>query len=195
LSAVTIPANAEASIQTVKSFDEKQRAASGQSLQRVVRVTPPGASGNPPAEKAKTTPKPKEGSMNIAEQIQALEADRAAKQARMNEITQKAMEEGRTKDGAEREEFDTLRDEIKSLDDEIKDLRELEQINKAKAVPAAGDKPENAAKAREGINAVQLKPKPEKGIEFARYAMSLGAPKGSLPQAYEIAKSRFADSP
>lgn len=197
LSAVTIPANAEASIQSVKSFDQQQRAASGQSVQRVVRVTPPGASGNPPAAKAKTTPKPKEGYMNIAEQIKALEASRAEKAARMNELTEKSMSEGRTKDAAEREEFETLRDEIKSLDDEIKDLRELEQINQAKAAPVAGGAAAEAAKARAGapVNAVQLKPQLEKGIEFARFAMCLGAAKGDLPQAYELAKSRFADSP
>lgn len=197
LSSVTIPMNAEASIQSVKSFDQQQRAASGQSVQRVVRVTPPGASGKPPAEKAKTTPKPKEGYMNIAEQIKALEASRAEKAARMNELTEKSMSEGRTKDAAEREEFETLRDEIKSLDDEIKDLRELEQINQAKAAPVAGGAAAEAAKARAGapVNAVQLKPNLEKGIEFARYAMCLGAANGSLPQAYEIAKSRFADSP
>lgn len=46
LSAVTIPANADCSIQTVKSFDTRQRAASGQSLRGGVRLVPaPGASG------------------------------------------------------------------------------------------------------------------------------------------------------
>jgi hypothetical protein len=38
-------------------------------------------------------------------------------------------------------------------------------------------------------------PKPEKGIEFARFAMALGAAKGDLIQALEIAKNRYSDSP
>src|SRR5580765_587169 len=47
LSAVTIPANAEANIQTVKSIDTAQRAASGQEKpRRVVHLNPPGASGS-----------------------------------------------------------------------------------------------------------------------------------------------------
>src|SRR4029434_4149061 len=46
LSAVTIPANAEATITTIRSIDTAQRAASGQQTQRgVVLLNPPGASG------------------------------------------------------------------------------------------------------------------------------------------------------
>ena len=45
LSAVTIPANAEASIQAIKSIDIAQRAASGQKRRPVVRLITSGASG------------------------------------------------------------------------------------------------------------------------------------------------------
>ena len=55
LSAVTIPANAECTIATVKSIDTAQRAASGQAKPRsVVHLNPPGASGS-------SQPKPQEG--------------------------------------------------------------------------------------------------------------------------------------
>jgi hypothetical protein len=67
LSLVTIPANAEA-IQTIKSLDTEQLAATGRKLPAVVRLDPPGASG-----KSKT-PKPQEGKMStIAEHITLLE--------------------------------------------------------------------------------------------------------------------------
>jgi hypothetical protein len=73
LSAVTIAANQSASIQTIKSLDTQQRAATGQTLQRVVRLSP-GASGS------RETPKPQEGNMKtLAEQISALEAKRVGK--------------------------------------------------------------------------------------------------------------------
>ena len=73
LSAVTIPANAECTIATVKSIDTAQRAASGQrTLHRVVHLNPPGVSGS-------SQPKPQEGAMKTyAEQITALENKRAA---------------------------------------------------------------------------------------------------------------------
>src|SRR5688572_18694281 len=51
LSAVTIPANAEASIQTIKSIDTKQRAASGRELRSGVALIP-----SPPA--SRETPPP-----------------------------------------------------------------------------------------------------------------------------------------
>ncbi|WP_295986452.1 HK97 family phage prohead protease [uncultured Variovorax sp.] len=51
LSAVTVPANAEASITAIKSIDQALRAASGKQQDRVVRLLAPGVSGNPQARK------------------------------------------------------------------------------------------------------------------------------------------------
>ena len=56
LSAVTIPANADASIQTIKSIDTAQRAASGQQRRGAVRLIPPGDSGTNRADKRKSVP-------------------------------------------------------------------------------------------------------------------------------------------
>src|SRR4029077_3450017 len=65
LSAVTIPAHAEATIQFVKSTDAAQRAAPGQSApRRIVYLNPPGAAGPSQCKSAQ------EGTMKtIAEQI------------------------------------------------------------------------------------------------------------------------------
>lgn len=54
LSAVTIPANAEASIQTIKSIDTAQRAASGQKQRGAVRLITPGDSGTNRADRRKS---------------------------------------------------------------------------------------------------------------------------------------------
>lgn len=55
----------------------------------------------------------------IAEQIKDLENTRAAKVARLEEITNKSMEEGRSFDAAEVEEFDDIESEIKQLDEDL----------------------------------------------------------------------------
>jgi HK97 family phage prohead protease len=51
LSAVTVPANADASITAIKSIDQALLAASGKQQDRVVRLLAPGVSGNPKARK------------------------------------------------------------------------------------------------------------------------------------------------
>jgi len=128
LSAVTIPANQTATITTIRSIDTAQRAASGQQVRSVVRLNQPGASGRsqliaPEGTKMKT----------IAEQISALEAKRAADAARMETVMQKSLDEDRTADAAEQDEFDTLNTEIEAVDSQLVRLRALE---KAKAVTA-----------------------------------------------------------
>jgi len=128
LSAVTIPANQTATITTIRSIDTAQRAASGQQA-RGASQNPPGASGRsqqmiaPEGTKMKT----------IAEQITALEAKRAADAARMEAVLQKSLDEDRTADAAEQEEFDTLNTEVEAVDKQLVRLRSLE---KAKAVTA-----------------------------------------------------------
>src|SRR5690625_1637594 len=91
LSAVTIPANAEASITSVKSFSQ---AASGNS---VVRLDNPSAGVS--AKPKSTTLTPKEGNdMNIAEQRKAFQAKRQELSDAMSALMTKATEEGRTLD-------------------------------------------------------------------------------------------------
>src|SRR5690606_32501275 len=57
------------------------------------------------------------------------------KAAAMEAIQEKVLAECRTKDQAEREEFDALRDELKTLDAEIADLRDIESLYKTDAKP------------------------------------------------------------
>jgi len=138
LSAVTIPANATATITTIRSLDTAQRAASGQALGSVVYLNPPGASGRSQdvqEDNMKTT----------AEQITALEAKRSADAARMDAVMQKSIDEERTSDAAEQEEFDTLSAEVDAIDSQLVRLRKLETAKAMTAKPVV-----KAETAREG---------------------------------------------
>lgn len=182
LSAVTIPANAEATMQNIKSLDiHHTRAASG-------APRTPGASGP-----VRITPPTKEDStMNIADQIKSLEATRQAKAARRTEIQEKAAAAGVTKDAAQKEEFATLTDEIKEIDAELKDLRELEKdaVANAKAV-VAPITTEKASDSRDILVVNHREEQLEKGIEFARFAMCVAAAKGDMPMALSLAQTHY----
>jgi HK97 family phage prohead protease len=164
LSAVTIPANAEATIATVKSIDTAQRAASGQSKSRsVVHLNPPGASGQSQRKSAQ------EGAMKTyAEQITALENKRAATFAAQEGVAKKGLDEDRTMDASETEEFDNHQATIESIDKQLDRLRQLEQNIAKAAKPVKADKTEDGAAARGGSIIVKAQPKLEPGIEFAR---------------------------
>lgn len=133
--------------------------------------------------------------MNYAEHIANLEATREAKAKRMKEIQQKAIDEGRSKDTAEKEEFDTLDGEIKTLDSDIADVRKLkgiEDADKSTAKPV-DDKAKRTTKATEtGIKTVQAKDttKLDPGIAFARLARVKG-----LASVGEIKGIRFPNDP
>lgn len=164
LSAVTIPANAETTIQTVKALDTAQRAASGQrTLRRVVHLNPPGASG--PAKSAQEGTDMK----TIAEQITALENKRAASASRMEAVMQKTLDEDRTSDAAEQEEFDRLNGDVDAID---KDLVRLRAVEKAKAFAARPViKAETAAEGadlRGGSIIIKAQPKLPPGIGYAQ---------------------------
>jgi HK97 family phage prohead protease len=171
LSLVTIPANPDATITSFKSFDDDLRAALRAKRVGVVRLNSPGASGTTPIIHRKAVMK------TYKEQIAALEATRAAKAARLGEIQKKVAEESRTKDAAEREEFDTLGGEIKQIDVELKDLRDLEALNVAAADPVADPVTQKAAPAAFAGARVSINAKLEPGIKFARMALCVARAK------------------
>lgn len=164
LSAVVIPANADATITAIKSLDSAQRAASGHSAAPVVRV-------NPPAPGARKQPVKKDTTMaakSIAEQITAFEATRVAKDARMSEIMDAAAEKGETLDEAQKTEYDELEAELKSIDDHLKRLRDREKAKAATAKAVAGvTTPEDGSRARDS-RIIQVKSALPKGVGFVR---------------------------
>jgi HK97 family phage major capsid protein/HK97 family phage prohead protease len=174
LSLVTIPANAGATIHTIKSLD---LAASGLHPSRdrdphpIVRLT----KGAP--------------AMTIPEQITALENKRAAHVARMNEIQTKCATDGRSKDETEREEFATLQTDVKTIDGELVDARAMEQINITKATPVTT----TTTTTTKAMSVITVQPNVPKGTAFVRAACAKLVCNGNLFEAAEYAK-RWNDS-
>lgn len=188
VSAVTIPANAECSIQTVKSFDREFLAASGIEAPVIQKNQSAGATASKNnSHKGKTT-------MNIAEQIKSFEVKRAALAGLLDGIMSKAAEEGRTLDLEEEESYDNTSAEIKAVDAHLKRLHDMEanQAGTAKPVSkaAAGDISVVKATAP-GI--IRVEQNLEKGIAFARFAKALAAANGSRSEALEIARKQYPD--
>lgn len=196
LSAVTIPANAEATITSVKSVDAEYLAAFGTSQSAEADKPVPGASGQSTKTVKLSKPERADKMKSIAEQISAFEATRMAKSARMEEIMTASAESGETLDAQQSEEYDTLADEVKSIDTHLGRLRDMEKIKGVSAKPVNSAQINNSAAgtaARSGL-VIKAQKQLEKGIEFAQFAICLASAKGNLMQAHEIAKSRFGDN-
>ncbi|PPC63916.1 phage major capsid protein [Pantoea sp. ICBG 1758] len=198
LSVVTVPANAEGTISTVKSIDQELRAASGTSeasqkqLPKVVHLkTPAGASA---LMTKSITPKSKK--MNVGEQIKSFETKRASLDAERAEVMEKAYAEGRTLDAEETEKYDELSDEVKSIDSHLGRLRDLEAQKAASAKPvqpAAGGDVVNTTKTVQAPAVIHVEKQLEKGIGFARMAKLLAATKGVKSEAAYLAKHQYPD--
>ncbi|MHC9284033.1 phage major capsid protein [Pseudomonas aeruginosa] len=199
LSAVTIPANAEATITSVKSIDREQRAALGIKSVPVVRVTPAGAS----AIKTKTikVPKPQEGNdmKTTAEQIAEFEATRVTKAAEMEAIMTKAAEAGETLDAEQSEQFDTLEAEISAIDKHIGRLKQMQKAQVANARPATESIRELSQVQDLGKSVVRAPAivrstrNEEPGIGFAKFALAMFAAKGNVHAARDFAEHNFSD--
>lgn len=193
LSAVTVPANADASIQSIKSIDQKQLAALGVKVAVVVRLDlPPGASGV--HQKAK--PKPQEGSdmRTIKEQISDFTTKKTDNLVRMNAITAKAAEEGRSLDASEEEEFDTLQAENEAINKHLPRLQSLDAANAAQAKGVETATTTAGASTARDPAVVKAGEKLEPGILFARHAMCVFASKGNLHQAAQLAHTHYGEN-
>jgi HK97 family phage major capsid protein len=173
LSAVTIPANAEASILAVKS------AASG-------HMKSPGASGT-----SIRYQKPKEGAVFDTESnIAGLEAAREQKAKQLSDLAERVTKEGRTKNESEQQEHDELVAEVKSLDREIVDAKELQAIM-GKAQPVNGNGTKAAGESRDTRVVVRHPAKPEAGIEFAQFVMCQAAARGDTTKALQLMQRHY----
>ena len=138
---------------------------------------------------------------SYGEHIADLEATRKEKSDRMKAIHQKAMDEGRTMDTAENEEFDTLEGEIKDLDADLARTRRLKAIedeDKKTAKPVDDQVRQRQTTAvRPGVPAVPKGSTKElpKGTRFTRLAMALAAGRGSVGDAIRFAKNWDSSTP
>lgn len=193
LSLVTIPANTEATIDVVRSADRKFLGASSGMKTKSLPVVSLKNAGASASQNPNNTGK---NTMDLAKQIEAAEAKRAANAARMGAILKAAQEDGeRTLDAAEGEEFDGLTAENEALDTQIKRLKTAQKAAAASAVPVEGSTQAAASAARSGV-VTSVRSNLPKGAAFTRMAMAMIAAKGNLSQAAAIAEHRFgSDTP
>lgn len=195
LSLVAIPANAEATITTVKSIcDAEAKGALADNVAAAEQETPspqktvPGVTG---IKSVKLTPATKEKeTMNIAEQIKGFEEKRADDLKAMNAIMEKSAEEGRTLDETETQAYDDLEAAVKSVDGHLKRLKSMEASAAATAKPVEGSTAEKAAESRGDQPRITVKHNhAEKGLAMAQFVKTLGRAQGSIYGAHELAKS------
>jgi HK97 family phage major capsid protein/HK97 family phage prohead protease len=185
LSLVTIPANAGATILTIKSIDALDLAATGHHS--------PGVTGTLPVVSAVKAARP----MNtVAEQITSFENTRASKVAEMNAIMTKASEVGTTLDAEQTEKYDTLASELKSIDAHLPRLRDLEKSNAIGAVRITGTTEiEKASELRGSNNVIRVQSMLPKGTAFTRYVMAIAAGGGDSFKTMEYAKQWNSTTP
>jgi HK97 family phage major capsid protein/HK97 family phage prohead protease len=127
VSAVTIPANAEASINTIRSIYHGLRAASGDPQAIQAASGPPEKPVAVAASRSIRLEAKTMATKTNAERMKDLEAKRAAEVAARDAIQSKIVDEDRTKDEAEQNSFDEHSAVIKSVDRELADCRLIEK--------------------------------------------------------------------
>jgi HK97 family phage major capsid protein/HK97 family phage prohead protease len=171
LSLVAIPANAAATISSIKSLDLA-------------------APGRHPSRDREL--RPRSAMQPISEQITGYENTRAAKAARMTAIMTKAAEDRVTLDDTETAEYDGVAAEVKAIDAHLVRLHALETTTIAKASPVLAGAGA-ASDQRSGIPVITVHSQLPKATGFVRYCQALAATKGSRFEAIEYAK-RWEDS-
>jgi HK97 family phage prohead protease len=180
LSAVTIPANAEATISAIKT------AAQAAPPPGVPGATAKPAAGGPVSSRKGQTMK------TLNEQLAELQADKATKVARMGEIAKTLEAEGRKSFSAEeRTEFDDLRGELEQIDDQIR-IKEAQLVNSAGALPVAG---KSYLESRQAP-AVIKKDKDDsfKGQSFVRMVVAKALASQANVSAAAVAEHRYGKS-
>lgn len=182
LSAVTIPANQDASITAIKSIDASLLAATGRKGAEVKQQTP-GAAGHSKSIRSKK--------MNtFQEQLAELKTARAEKAARMQELVEVRSAEDRASTEDEAVEFDALDVEVKELDDNIR-TKTVEALS-ASSAKAVSSEPSRASASRGGITVKSNLPK---ATAFVRYVTAMANGRGSISDALEFAKRYDKSTP
>lgn len=135
------------------------------------------------------------GVKTFAEQVGDLKATRETKQTEMRTIAQKSVDENRSMETGESEQFDTLEGEIKRLDSDIARLTRMADIDKATAKgvddSASRDLPAGGGSDRAALQLRDAPEKLDKGIALARYVMCLMKAKGNHQTAFQLAQKHF----
>lgn len=214
LSLVTIPANAEATIDNIKSLDMaiRDKARTESPVTKILPVTsgnitpkaivpPKGDNAVQPAPVVKASPATrKDGTKmpkTIAEQISATEASRAALIARMTALMDGVSEKGETLNDEEAEEYDTAKENVKKIDAHLVRLREQQDLVKTALAPV--DPPEEQrvvlpdpqklnGNSGGGVRISHVKANLPEGATFCRLAHAMLAGKGDMNKSIRWAK-------
>lgn len=195
LSLVTIPANAEATVATIKSLDSALLAAAGRTRQG----NSPGDSGtragaSPAGGRSAFNSRMKGTEMKT---IQALREERNTKAARLSELVDLFRTDGHEATDEETTEFDALTAEVKTLDQDIR-IAQFHQMQGASAKSVDGSSAAAGSASRGGISFVR-KQDPEdafKGQSYTRFLIAKAAAfiamkDGNVVSPAEIAKHRW----
>lgn len=187
LSLVTIPSNSDATIENIRSADEKFLEASSCKKSRktvnfaCVRATNFNLING-------------ESNMNLKEQLAAAQAKLASENAKLSDILDRAAKDGnRSLNESEAEAFD----ECEATIEEVKThIRRLETAIKAAVVEKEEDA-KNAKKVEERSfkDGVVISDKVDAASIFTRSAMCLALAGGNKYGAVDVAKNMFADVP
>ena len=172
LSLVAIPANASATIQTLKSYDAQHSSTTQAIPAQPAATTTQAIPAQPAATPVVKTRQGRTTVKTVAEQIKDFEATRAAKAARMSEIMQKSADEGVTLDEAQSQEYDTLESEIEQVDKHLVRLHKLESQNKAQAVAVKGTDSVQASMSRSSQPVISVRENAPPGYAMARVVIA-----------------------
>jgi len=190
LSAVTIPANADANIQTIKSLDIGLAATGTQADIEPMKKS--GASDTKPRV-VKTRPGHTMSKKSFADIIADCVATRKEKTDRLDALLTKSADAGVTLDDAESEEHDTLAAEVEALDKQLTRLRAAEAREKAAAVEVTAGSGRQGLQPKTG-SVITVSRELPKGIMFARVAMCMGLSKGNAFEAKALAQENYGDN-
>lgn len=187
LSLVDVPANADATIHSVKSIDAAYRSAAGLTDDDADRPTPASR-----GTVVKSTPT-RQTMKTIGEQIAAFEATKAARVAAQLKLTEKSGEAGVTFDANEQAEFDANQAEIDAVDGHIERLKKMEKAQASTARPAAQyQAPVQSTTQPTEIRVATAKSK-QPGQRFAQSVRCLVAAKAFNVDAARIAEDMYGD--
>lgn len=133
-------------------------------------------------------------SKTFAEQIVDLKATRANTMAAMDAVAQKSIDESRSMNTAEAEEYDGHEATVKRLDDDIARLsrRAALDLETVKTVQASGA--DDTAQPYRAAVVVKTNEKLDPGIAMGRYMQCLMAAKGNHQLAFQLAAKHFPNT-
>lgn len=194
LSAVPVPADANALITSVRSADEAILAALGQSKNgSAVRIkpSPPGVSGS--RKTGDEMPK------KVEDNIASFEASREDIQTRMAAIMDKYADDGKITDATEERDYDGLVTELADVDRDLVRARAMKRaIDGAVEVPEVPGQEPTAPRVVRRSRAEVTKEEREKlpkGTTFARSVIALVRAKGDYMNASKLAQEHYRDTP